>query len=150
SAAQCLFCLLPFTFLTRSSDMAHDPRPLLAITMGDPAGIGPEVIYKALRHSEVYSKCRPLVLGDRRIMERAAGWLGELALAFDIVEVPVAGQYRQGALTLIDLANAAPEECPPGRVGVAAGRAAVEYVFRGCDMALAGTVDAVVTAPLNK
>ena len=51
--------------------MSND-LPLLAITMGDPAGIGPEVVLKALRHAEVFDRCRPLVLGDRRILERAA------------------------------------------------------------------------------
>ena len=51
-------------------------RPLLAITLGDPAGIGPEVVLKALAHADVYERCRPLVLGDRRILERAAPWVG--------------------------------------------------------------------------
>src|SRR5918994_2042141 len=58
-------------------------RPLLAITMGDPAGIGPEIVLKALAHADVFERCRPLVIGDRRIMERAAGWLGRSDRAGD-------------------------------------------------------------------
>jgi 4-hydroxythreonine-4-phosphate dehydrogenase len=130
--------------------MAHDERPLLAITLGDPAGIGPEVVLKALRHGDVYQRCRPLVVGDRRILERTAAWLGAPELAYEVVGSPADGRYAPGTATLLDLANATPEECPPGQISPAAGRAAVEYVFRACDLTMAGEADAVVTAPLNK
>ncbi|MEZ4725746.1 MAG: 4-hydroxythreonine-4-phosphate dehydrogenase PdxA [Caldilineaceae bacterium] len=125
-------------------------RPLLAITLGDPAGIGPEVIVKAFHHATVYDQCRPLVIGDRRILARALNWLPEVAPTFDVVDEPAQGQYKPGMITLLDLQNADPAAIPPGQLNAAAGRAAVEYVFRACDMALAGVVDAVVTAPLNK
>jgi 4-hydroxythreonine-4-phosphate dehydrogenase len=124
-------------------------RPLLAITMGDPAGIGPEIVLKTLVDPDTFALCRPLVIGDRRILERAAPWVGA-ALDFDLVEVPGAGRYAPGALTLLDLRNAPPDDCPIGEVSVGAGRAAVGFVERACDLALAGDVDAVVTAPLNK
>jgi 4-hydroxythreonine-4-phosphate dehydrogenase len=124
-------------------------RPLLAITLGDPAGIGPEVVLKALAHPDLYSRCRPLVIGDRRILERAAAWLGQ-ELDLEIVTTPSASSYTPGRVTLLDLENAPPEECPVGEETAAAGKAAVEYVFRACDLAMAGVVDAIVTAPLNK
>ncbi len=126
-----------------------DCRPLLAITLGDPAGIGPEVVLKALGHAELYERCRPLVIGDLRILERAAGWLG-LSPCFQRVENPEAGRYKAGEVVLLNLGNAGPEECPPGRVSAAAGRAAVEYVCCACDLAMKGQVEGVVTAPLNK
>ena len=129
---------------------AIDRRPLLAITMGDPAGVGPEIILKALSHADVYSRCRPLVIGDARILHRAAPWVDEAPLRIDVVREPAAGLYNPDKLTLLDLHNATPSECPPGRISAAAGRAAVEYVFSACDLALAKLVDAVVTAPLNK
>ena len=121
--------------------------PLLAITMGDPAGIGPEVVLKALQHADVYARCRPLVLGDRRILERAAPWVGAAELEYELVEDPVGGHYRAGSVTLLDMANAAPGDCPIGQISAEAGRAAVEYVFRACDLAMQGAADAVVTAP---
>ena len=130
--------------------MIDGERPLLAVTMGDPSGIGPEVVLKALQHVDVYQRCRPLVLGDRRILERAAWWIGGPALQYDLVDDPAAGRYASGVVTLLDLANAAPEACPPGAISAASGRAAVDYVLRACDLAMAGAVDAVVTAPLNK
>jgi 4-hydroxythreonine-4-phosphate dehydrogenase len=132
--------------------MSERERPLLAITLGDPAGIGPEVILKAAQHHAFYAECRPLVVGDWRILQRAATWLEspKTPLAYKVVQDPVGGEYAPGMLTLLDLQNANPDEIPPGQVRAAAGRAAVEYVFRACDMAMAGHVDAVVTAPLNK
>lgn len=125
-------------------------RPLLAITLGDPAGIGPEIILKAMTHSQVHEICRPLVIGDRRILKRAASWLGSPLPPVEEVASPSAGVYAAGTLALLDLHNADPQEIPVGQVRAAAGRAAVEYVFRACDLALAREVDAIVTAPLNK
>lgn len=125
-------------------------RPCLAITLGDPAGIGPEVILKALAHAEIYEQCRPLVIGDQRILQRAAAWVGSPPLAFDLVTDPAAGAYTPGRLTLLDRHNADPATIRPGQVAAAAGAAAVDYVCTACDLALAGQVDAVVTAPLNK
>lgn len=118
--------------------------------MGDPAGIGPEVVLKTLQHGDVFDKCRPLVLGDRRVLERAKSWLRIGSLNFELVDSPADASYRAETIPLIDLVNADPDDCPVAKVTSVAGRAAVEYVCRGCDMALEGTVDAVVTAPLNK
>lgn len=125
-------------------------RPLLALTLGDPAGIGPEVVVKALQHARVYQQCRPLVVGDRRMLAQAAVWVHATSVGFDVVQTPDQGAYTPGVITLIDLGNADPAQIAPGRVSTAAGRAAVESVFRACDLALAGQVDAIVTAPLNK
>jgi len=127
-----------------------DQRSLLAITMGDPAGVGPEIIVKALRHDAVFEQCRPLVVGDRRILARAAQWIGGGEPVFEMVDRIGAGAYVSGTLPLLDLENADPARIPPGKVNPIAGSAAVEYVFYACDLAMAGEVDAVVTAPLNK
>ena len=125
-------------------------RPLLAITMGDPAGVGPEIILKALRRPEVYARCRPLVIGDRRILSRAAPWVGVDGLRYEATETPESATYVAGTITLSDLGNADPQAVAPGQVSAICGRAAVEYVVKACDMATSGTVDAVVTGPLNK
>lgn len=127
-------------------------RPLLAITMGDPAGVGPEIVVKALLlHPEIYAWCRPCVVGDVRMLTRAAAWATpNRPLAFDRVADPAAGRYTPDALTVLDRANADPDAIAPGRLSAAAGAAAVDYVMTACDLAMAGTVDAVVTAPLNK
>lgn len=128
----------------------YSTLPLLAITLGDPAGVGPEIVLKALRHADVYAICRPLVIADRRMLARAAQWLGAEEVTFEALVEPQLGEYLPDQIALIDLANADPAQIAPGQLSAAAGRAAVEYVFTACDLALAGVVDAVVTAPLNK
>ena len=89
------------------------------------------------------------MVGDRRILERAADWLGQIP-EFDVVADPKMGSYEPGRVALLDLENAPPDRIPVGEESAAAGAAAVEYVFAACDMAMAGEVDAIVTAPLNK
>jgi 4-hydroxythreonine-4-phosphate dehydrogenase len=127
----------------------NSDRPLLAITMGDPSGIGPEVVVKALQNASVYAQCKPLVIGDLRILSRAQAVLGD-AQAITIVDDPRQGHYEPGSLNLLDLNNADPAACPWGEVRAASGAAAVDFVFRACDLAMSGAVDGVVTAPLNK
>lgn len=130
--------------------LSSSERPILAITMGDPAGVGPEVTLKALGEREVYEWCRPLVIGDTRILGRdlAALALPEVRLR-SITQLGDA-LYEPGAIDVLHLANADPVECPWGAITAASGRAAVEYVLRGVELALADEIDAIVTAPLNK
>ena len=130
--------------------MSDTIRPVLAITLGDPAGVGPEIVVKALAEPAVYEQCRPLVIGDRRMLARAAAWVGAPPPQFEPVGDARAGRYASGTIAILDLANADPDEVAPGQLSAAAGRAAVESVFCACDLALGGAVDAVVTAPLNK
>lgn len=129
---------------------AEISRPILAVTLGDPAGVGPEIILKALSHAALFERCRPLVIGDARILGRAAGWLGRSPLHFEPVSDPAQARFEPGTVPLLDLRNASPTDCPVGQVSSSSGRAAVEYVFHACDLAMAGRVDAIVTAPLNK
>jgi 4-hydroxythreonine-4-phosphate dehydrogenase len=129
--------------------MARTERPRLAITLGDPAGIGPEVVLKALMHEDVYAQADPLVIGDRRVLERTVTALG-LPLAMRTVSDVRDATFTPGAVTVLDLENADPAKFAVGEESAVAGAAAVDYVFRACDLAMAGEVDAIVTAPLNK
>ena len=128
----------------------RDPRPLLAITLGDPAGIGPEIILKTLGHSDIFDRCRPLVIGDRRMLEQAAPWVAQSAPSFESITDAQTGSYVAGTVPILDLANADPAEIAIGVESAAAGRAAVEAVNMACDLTMEGAADAVVTAPLNK
>jgi 4-phospho-D-threonate 3-dehydrogenase / 4-phospho-D-erythronate 3-dehydrogenase len=125
-------------------------RPRLAITLGDPAGVGAEIVLKALWHKEIFDLCRPLIIADGRILERASFWLGCDPLEFEHMPHPAEGRYQAGTVPILDMRNADPGRCPVGQVSAEAGRAAVEYVFKACDLAVEGQVDAVVTGPLNK
>lgn len=101
-------------------------KPIVAITMGDPAGIGPEVVVKALQKGDLQKICRPLVVGDSGLLSQW-GWTRELS---DVV-----------SLTSLISSKLTPEEC---------GRAAVRYLKRAVDFALIGKVQAVCTAPVSK
>ena len=129
--------------------MAGSERPRLAITLGDPAGIGPEVVLKALTHEDVYAQADPLVIGDRRVLERTVEAL-HLPLTINAVADVQQATFTPGTVTVLDLENADPTSFAVGEESAIAGSAAVDYVFRACDLAMAGEVDAIVTAPLNK
>jgi 4-hydroxythreonine-4-phosphate dehydrogenase len=90
-----------------------------------------------------------LVIGDRRVLERTVAALG-LPLAIRAVSDVQDATFSPGTVTVLDLENADPATFAVGEESAAAGSAAVDYVFRACDLAMAGAVDAIVTAPLNK
>jgi len=122
--------------------------PCIGITMGDPAGVGPEVVMKALAHAGVYSQCKPLVIGDARHLERAAAIVGS-ALAVRRVEGPEDARFEHGTVDCVDLALV-PADLPFGKLSAQAGEAAYRYVERAVALALARRIDAICTAPLNK
>lgn len=122
--------------------------PCIGITMGDPAGVGPEVIVKALAHAGVYAQCRPLVIGDAKHLERAAGIVGS-PLGIRTVQGPADARFEHGTVDCIDLALV-PADLPFGKLSAVAGEAAYRYVERAVELALARRIDAICTAPLNK
>jgi len=122
--------------------------PLIAITLGDVAGIGPEVVVKALALPEVWDVCRPLVIGDARALTEAR--LGIPVPPLRVVTKLEDATFDAAALTLLDLRNLDPAGAPLGQISTEAGRAAVEYVLKATELAMTGAVDAVATAPLNK
>jgi len=116
--------------------------------MGDAAGVGPEVVMKALAHPEVYAQCRPLVIGDRHQLERAKAVLKSDIGIFS-VSGPQAAKFRPGTADLMDQALL-PADLPYGKISAAAGEAAYRYIELAVKLALAGKIDAVCTAPINK
>jgi len=126
-----------------------DPRPVVAITMGDPAGIGPEVVARAFADRGAAIGARRVVFGDARVMKRAVAVTGA-ALGLRPIRSPQEGHFGPSELEVVDLANADPLTFEAGRVSAVCGRASWEYVEAASRAALAGEVDAVVTAPINK
>jgi 4-hydroxythreonine-4-phosphate dehydrogenase len=116
--------------------------------MGDAAGIGPEVTMKALADQEMYAICRPLVIGDAKILERAAGIVGA-PLGVRPIARPAEARSVLGTVDCIDL-DLLPADLPFGQVSAAAGDAAFRFVERAIQLASAGEIDAICTAPLNK
>jgi 4-hydroxythreonine-4-phosphate dehydrogenase len=117
--------------------------------MGDAAGIGPEIIAKALLSKQTYSICRPLVVGEGATMQQAIK-LANRPLALHPVKAAAEAEGRFGTIDLLDLHNLDPEDVAVGQICVACGRAAMEYIIEAARLALEGEVKALVTAPINK
>ena len=124
-------------------------KPLIAITLGDPCGIGPEVVAKALATPEVAGLCRPLVIGNAQVLREAVALAGAV-LAVLPVEEPAAVLDGDGAVPILDPANLDPAAITPGKLSVEAGRASMEWVEQAGKLCLAGEVAAMATAPINK
>ena len=123
-------------------------RPRIGITMGDPAGVGPEVVMKALAHQAPYENARPLVIGDAKRLERAATIAG-LKLAVRALREPEDARFERGTVDCIDLALV-PAELPFGELSPLAGEAAYRYIERAVKLVQERRIDAICTAPLNK
>jgi 4-hydroxythreonine-4-phosphate dehydrogenase len=124
-------------------------RPLIAVTMGDPAGIGAEVSLKALLEPEVYASCRPLVIGALGVLGHTRDLLHS-GQSLRPIATPADGLYTLGTVDVLDLSAEHPGPFPLGVATEEGGAAAVSYVEKAIALAMAGAVDAIATAPINK
>ncbi len=123
-------------------------RPLLAVTMGDAAGIGPEVIAGAWNNARLHADCRLLVVGDPEIMQRAISLRRQ---SIQVVTVKLPGECEPGPAVMPVLAiGQAPWTIVPGKVDARTGKAAYEAIVLAARLALEGQVDGLVTAPISK
>ena len=123
-------------------------KPIIGITMGDAAGIGPEIIVKALCDPKLYELCKPVVIGDAHMLRRAV----EVTGADVRIRVLPDGEqplFEYGTIDCCDL-QAVPADLPFGEVSGTAGHAAYLYIAKAVEWAQAGAIDAICTAPLNK
>jgi len=127
---------------------APKDRPVIAITMGDAAGVGPEIIVKALAHADLYDRCRPLVVGDAGRLQQAAELCG-LSLKIERVQGVEDARFQPGRIDCVDL-GLIPRDLPFGKLSAVAGDAAYHYIKKAVELAVAGKVGAICTAPLNK
>ncbi|KYO64107.1 4-hydroxythreonine-4-phosphate dehydrogenase PdxA [Thermovenabulum gondwanense] len=128
-------------------------KPIIGITMGDPAGIGPEIVVKALSNKEIYKKVNPLVIGSKNIIEKA---IEITKIKMDIIEIKEdeMNTWREkdfyfGKLYILDLNNIR-GDIPFGKISAEAGKAAFEYIKKSIELAMEGLIDGVATAPINK
>ena len=124
-------------------------KPAIAITMGDPCGIGPEVVVKALADPRVYAACRPVVIGSAYAMQQAVKVAGQPLAVRETADPTAAGQ-DPSVVDVVDIHNLNPEAITVGQLSVPCGQAAMEWVTKAGQLALAGVVDGIATAPLNK
>ena len=128
--------------------MPHS-RPVVAITLGDPSSVGPEIVVKALASGGLTDVCVPVVVGDARFVRRALGTTGAV-LDVSVIARPGGATGLPGRAEVVDVPAYGVDGIGWGRIQAPAGRAAFEAIRASIDLALAGEVDAVATAPVNK
>ncbi|MFQ5867161.1 MAG: 4-hydroxythreonine-4-phosphate dehydrogenase PdxA [bacterium] len=128
--------------------------PKIVVTMGDSAGVGPEVIVKALSLPDIYRICQPIVIGDGRVLEsilkfsKSLGSKGELRL--NLIRDILQARFNYGVIDLFDLGNIDMDRLKLGRVDPMCGKATFEYIKKGIEIVQTGGAKAMVTAPLCK
>ena len=124
-------------------------KPLIAGTLGDPAGIGPEIVVKTVADKDLFEEANCIVIGDAGVVEQAIGVTG-VDLKVNCVEDPADGDYSEGVLNMIDMKNIDLDKFEYGKVSAMCGKAAFEYIEKSIQMTMDGQADAVATAPINK
>jgi 4-hydroxythreonine-4-phosphate dehydrogenase len=124
-------------------------KPLIAVTMGDPAGIGPEIIIKALDNSRIEQACRSVIVGDRQVLEAAARKMGKSFHIKSIRRIDQSDDFKESAL-LYETSNLPGDQVVPGRPDPRWGPSTLEYIRLAAKAALKGRVEAMVTCPISK
>lgn len=124
-------------------------KPRIAIPLGDPAGVGPEIVVKSIASQEVFDAAECVVIGDKKIIDKAIEITG-VDITVHVIAEPEYGDFRPGVLNLIDLDNVDMAQFAYGKVNGMCGQAAFAYIEKSIALANAGRVDAVATTPINK
>ena len=127
--------------------MSATRKPIIGITMGDPAGIGPEVALKALRRGRIHSGRRLIVFGTTRFLKRLGPKLTS-GLVFKKISVPADASFDKKTINVIECP--APGKITVGKKSARAGKASLYYLDKAIEFALRGDIDAIVTSPLSK
>ena len=125
-------------------------RVRIAIPLGDPAGIGPEIVLGALRNKNLHEQARLTVVGDFAVLAKALSYPHAPDLLIKPLRQPEEGDYRPGVVNILDTGVLEPDSLATGKVSGACGQAAFRYIQEATRLALSGQVDAIVTPPINK
>ena len=127
-------------------------RPKIGITMGDAAGIGPEIIVKALAHENIYSMCQPIVIGSSAILQDACQFIpvGAPQLKVNTIKTPMQASAMHGTIDVLETSSISLEDISLGTIDVRAGAAAVKAIEVATRLAMQGELDAITTAPICK
>ena len=127
----------------------NNKRPILGISTGDPAGIGPEITIKALSQHELYDICKPLVVCDANIIEQVISICG-FELKIHSIDQPSKGLYQYGTVDVLDMKNIDMDRFQFNAISEMTGKASFEYVAKVIELARAGIIDATITGPIHK
>ena len=124
-------------------------RTKIAIPMGDPAGVGPEIVVKTAVSKEILDLCDLVVIGDKKVLEKATE-ICQVDLKIHTIKNVEEGKYEKGILNVIDLENVDMNTLEYGQVQGMCGKAAFEYIKKCVELAMEHKVDAIATTPINK
>ncbi len=122
--------------------------PIIAVTMGDPSGIGPEIILKALQKEDIYQVCRPVVIGDVGVLKAASESIGPTSL--NKISIPSDAAGKPGVIDIISISNLKRDSFVPGKPTLSGGKAMVDYIVKAADLNKEGRASAMVTCPISK
>lgn len=127
-----------------------DKKPIIGITMGDPAGIGPEICVKALTSPEIQKIANGIIIGDRKIVREGLKISKIEGIEINAVKKVEEAKFTKGIIDVLDLNNVEISKLKMGQVQALAGQAAIEYLEKAIKLALEKKIDAITTAPINK
>ncbi|RGS69765.1 MULTISPECIES: 4-hydroxythreonine-4-phosphate dehydrogenase PdxA [unclassified Mitsuokella] len=129
--------------------MQSDFKPVMAITMGDPAGIGPEIVVGTMLSQEIADCCKPFVIGSAYILQRAADVLKK-DIKINKISDPAEAKYELGTIDILETGPYDDASIEWGKVQKLAGQMAIDWIMKSIELGMAGKVDAVSTSPINK
>lgn len=124
-------------------------KPVTAITMGDPAGIGPEIVVGTMLDEGIHECCKPFVIGSIAILDRAAKVLGK-ELKYNKIEDPSEAKYEYGTVDVLETGDYDTDSIKWGEVQALAGQMAIDWIMKSIELGMAKKVDAVSTSPIHK
>src|SRR5699024_885240 len=124
-------------------------KAIIAIPMGDPAGIGPEITVKSLAKQDVYNRCKPVVIGDEKILQKAID-IARVDLVINEIKAPIEEKYQHETIDVIDLNNINLESFEYGKVSAQCGQGSFEYIKKAVSLSMDGEAQALATTPSNK
>lgn len=124
-------------------------KPLIAVPIGDPAGIGPEIVAKSIDDRDLFKSANCIVVGDKKVMENAIE-IVNADLKINVVSDVKQCVFEEGIMNLFDLDNIDMDKFEFGKISAMCGRAAYEYIEKSISLAMNGEADAVATTPINK
>lgn len=124
-------------------------KPVTAVTMGDPAGIGPEIVIGTMLDEEIHECCRPFVIGSIAVLQKAADGLG-VSAGFRKIMEPEGALYRRGLIDVLETGVYDTDSLQWGTIQALAGRMSMDFIMKSIALGMTGQIDAVSTAPIHK
>lgn len=126
-------------------------KPVTAVTMGDPAGVGPEIVLKMMMEETLYEECKPFIIGSVPILQRAEKVIGLTApVEYHRISEPSDAKFQHGIIDVLETGDYDCDAIEYGKIQELAGKMSIDYVMKSIELGMAGQIDAVSTAPIHK